>query len=70
VAQFRHPQGGATLAECQAHYNAVGPDQGIAQHVPDDDLDASRTAFVGLDAARIRRRSVLNGLINEYSRTA
>ena len=53
------------LAEYQAHYNAARPHQAIAQHVPDD-RDASRATVTDLDTERIRRRSVLNGLINEY----
>jgi putative transposase len=62
----------AVLAEYQAHcnYNAARPHQGIAQHVPDDDRDARRAAVTDLDTERIRRRSVLNGLINEYTPAA
>ena len=56
----------AVLAEYQAHYNAARPHQGIAQHVPDDGRDPPRATATDLDTQRIRRRSVLNGLINEY----
>jgi putative transposase len=56
----------AVLAEYQAHYNAARPHQGIAQHVPSDDRDAPRETVTDLDTERIRR-SVLNGLINEYT---
>ena len=57
----------AVLAEYQAPYNAARPHQGIAQHVPDDDRDPPRAAVTDLNTQRIRRRSVLNGLINEYT---
>jgi transposase InsO family protein len=60
----------AVLAEYQAHYNAARPHQGIAQHVPDADRDAPRAIVTDLDTERIRRRPVLNGLINEYTHTA
>jgi transposase InsO family protein len=60
----------AVLAEYQAHYNAARPHQGIAQHVPDDDPDAPCATVTGLDTPRIRRRPVLNGLINEYTHAA
>jgi hypothetical protein len=60
----------AVLAEYQAPYNAARPHQGIAQHVPDDDRDPPRAAVTDLNTQRIRRRSVLNGLINEYTPAA
>lgn len=46
------------------------PHQGIAQHVPDADRDTPRATVTDLDTARIRRRSVLGGLINEYTHAA
>ena len=55
----------AVLAEYQAHYNAARPHQGLAQRVPDDDRDAPRATVTDLDTGRIRRRPVVNGLINE-----
>jgi putative transposase len=60
----------AVLAEYQAHYNAARPHQGIGQHVPDDDPDDPRVTLIDLDIGRFKRRSVLNGLINEYTHVA
>ena len=60
----------AVLAEYQAHYNAARPHQGIGQHVPDDDPDDPRVTLIDLDIGRFKRRSVLNGLINEYTHAA
>jgi len=60
----------AVLAEYQAHYNMARPHQGIAQHVPEGEHDSRRSAETGLDSHRIRRKAVLNGLINEYTRAA
>ena len=40
--------------------------QGIAQHVPDSDRNLPRATVTGIDIQRIRRKPVLNGLINEY----
>ena len=60
----------AVLAEYQAHYNTARPHQGIAQRVPDDELDAARTAVTDVDSQQIRRKAVLGGLINEYAYAA
>jgi putative transposase len=60
----------AVLAEYQVHYNTARPHQGIAQRVPDGERDPRRIAATNLDAERICRKSVLNGLINEYTRAA
>jgi putative transposase len=60
----------AVLAEYQEHYNTARPHQGIAQRIPDGDPDASEGSAAGLDSRRIRRKPVLNGLINEYLRAA
>jgi putative transposase len=59
----------AVLAEYQAHYNTARPHQGIAQHVPSGEFDPC-SAENGFDSQRIRRKAVLNGLINEYTRAA
>jgi putative transposase len=59
----------AVLTEYQAHYNTARPHQGIAPHVPNGERD-SRSAENGLDSQQIRRKAVLNGLINEYTRAA
>src|ERR1022692_954857 len=60
----------AVLAEYQAHYNMARPHQGIAQRVPDDEVDAPRVTVTDLDGERILRKPVLGGLINEYTRAA
>ena len=60
----------AVLTEYQTHYNTARPHQGIAQHVPDADRDTPRATVTDLDTARIRRRPVLGGLINEYTHAA
>ena len=58
----------AVLTGYQAHYNTARPHQGIAQHVPDDERDGIRGAVTDIDTRQVRRNSVLNGLINEYTR--
>ena len=63
-----HPH--AVLTEYQTHYNTARPHQGIAQHVPDADRDTPRATVTDSDTARIHRRSVLGGLINEYTHAA
>jgi putative transposase len=60
----------AVLTEYQTHYNTARPHQSIAQHVPGVDRDTPRATVTDLGTARIHRRSVLGGLINEYARTA
>jgi transposase InsO family protein len=58
------------LAEYQAHYNTARPHQGIAQRVPDSECRAPLVTATGSGVERIRRKPVLNGLINEYMRVA
>ena len=60
----------AVLAHYQAHYNTARPHQGIAQRAPDDKPDVPRRVRTDLDTLQIRRRPVLNGLINEYTYAA
>ena len=60
----------AVLAEYKDHYNSARPHQGIAQRVPDAGRDAPRIDMTDLDIERIRRKPVLNGLINEYTHAA
>ena len=60
----------AVLTEYQAHYNTALPHQGIAQHVPDDERDVIRAAVTDIDTQHVRRKPILNGLINEYTRAA
>jgi len=60
----------AVLMEHQTHYNMARPHQGIAQHVPDADRDTPGATVTDLDTARIHRRPVLGGLINEYTHAA
>jgi hypothetical protein len=58
----------AVLTGYQAHYNTARPHQGIAQHVPDDERDGIRAAVTDIDIQQVRRKPILNGLINEYTR--
>jgi hypothetical protein len=60
----------AVLTEYQAHYTTARRHQGIAQRVPQGERDAPHATVTDLDTERIHRRSVLNGLINEYTRPA
>jgi putative transposase len=60
----------AVLTEYQHHYNTARPHQGIAQRVPADERDAPGTMVTDVDKQQIRRRSVLSGLINEYTHAA
>jgi len=60
----------AVLIEYHAHYNSARPHQGIAQRVPDAGRDAPPPAVTDLDIGRIRRKPVLNGLINEHTHAA
>jgi putative transposase len=61
---------GAVLAEYQVHYNMARPHQGIAQHVPDGEPDSPHATVTGVGTQQIRRKPVLGGLINEYTRAA
>ena len=60
----------AVLIEYQVHDNTARPHQGIAQRVPGCEREVPGATAANLDVQRIRRRPVLNGLINEYSRAA
>ena len=60
----------AVLTEYQQHYNTARPHQGIAQHIPGAERDTTRFTVTDLDSARIHRRPVLGGLINEYTHAA
>ena len=60
----------AVLIEYQVHYNSARPHQGIAQRVPGYECEVPGVTPVNLDVQRIRRKPVLSGLINEYSRAA
>jgi hypothetical protein len=57
-------------SEYQAHYNTAWPHQGIAQRVPDGEVNGGRLAVADLGRERIYRKPVLGGLINEYSLAA
>ncbi|WP_442788774.1 hypothetical protein [Dactylosporangium sp. NBC_01737] len=48
-----------------AHYNGHRPHRSLGQRPPNPPPQ-----IVDLDAARIRRRPILGGLINEYSQAA
>ena len=60
----------SVLAEYQAHYNNARPHQGIAQRIPAGGHDAHRATLTDIDTGQIRRKPVLNGLINEYAHAA
>jgi putative transposase len=60
----------AVLVEYQGHYNMTRPHQGFVQQVPSWDREGPGVTAVNLDAERIHREPVLNGLVNEYSRAA
>jgi putative transposase len=60
----------AVLTEYQAHYNTARPHQGISQHVPDHERGVPRATVTDIDTQQIRRKPVLNGLINEYMHAA
>ena len=60
----------AVLTGYQAHYNTTRPHQGIARRIPDDERETRPTTVTNVHAGQIRRKSVLNGLINEYARAA
>jgi putative transposase len=60
----------AVLTEYQMHYNTARPHQGIAQRVPDDEGAAPRATVTDIDTRQIRRKPVLDGLINEYTHVA
>ena len=58
----------AALTDYEAHCNTARPHQGIAQHILDDERDAPRATVT--DTQQIRRKPVLGGLINEYTRAS
>jgi len=60
----------AVLTDYQAHHNMARPHQGIAQRVPADESDAHPATVTDVDTRQIRRKSILNGLLNQYVRAA
>jgi putative transposase len=58
----------AVLGEYLAHYNEHRPHQGRGQRPPDRDTLPAPVTDLG--TARVRRRKVLHGLINEYEQAA
>jgi hypothetical protein len=60
----------AVLTDYQAHYNTARPHQGIAQRVPDSERAAPRATVTDVGTQQIRRKPVLDGLINEYAHAA
>jgi putative transposase len=59
----------AVLAGYQVHYTAR-PQQGIAQRVPDSERNARGATMTDACTQQVRRKPVVNGLINEYTRAA
>jgi transposase InsO family protein len=55
----------AVLSEYTSHYNGHRPHRSLGQRPPN-----LPTRVVDLNAARVQRRSILGGLINEYSQVA
>jgi len=60
----------AVLAEYQEHYNTARPHQAIGQRAPCSQDQTPRPTATSLGIERIRRKPILNGLINEYTRAA
>jgi hypothetical protein len=52
----------AVLAEYTSHFNGRRPHRSLGQQPP-----KRRSEVVDLTAARVRRRPILGGLINEHS---
>jgi len=63
VAGERHLA--AALASYTAHYNEHRPHRSLGQRPP-----APCSDVTGLTATKVKRRSILDGLINEYSQVA
>ncbi|MEU5943283.1 integrase core domain-containing protein [Micromonospora sp. NPDC047548] len=59
----------AALEEYVAHYNEHRPHQARHQQPPNT-TDTPPPSVAGLTSARVLRRKILNGLINEYSQVA
>jgi transposase InsO family protein len=59
----------AVLAEYQEHYNTARPHQGLDQRIPDPDRGPGISP-ADLSTRQIRRKPILNALINEYERAA
>jgi len=58
----------AVLGEFVVHYNEHRPHQGRDQRPPN--ATGTGPAVADLASARFRRRTILNGLISEYSQAA
>jgi putative transposase len=55
----------AVLASYTAHYNEHRPHRSLGQRSP-----VPRSKVTDLTAAKVKRRSILDGLINEYAQAA
>ena len=61
----------AVLAEYQLHYNTAPAAPGHRPaRAPDDERVAPRAAVTDVGTQQIRRKPILNGLINEYTHAA
>jgi hypothetical protein len=60
----------AAALSCPAFSGQHCAREGIAQRVPDDELDAPRAIVTDVERRQIRRKPVLGGLINEYTHAA
>jgi putative transposase len=56
------------LADYLAHYNEHRPHQGRGQRPPDQ--ETLPPPVTDLDMVRVRRRKILDGLVNEYTQAA
>jgi putative transposase len=63
IAGERHVA--AVLSECTSRYNGHRPHCSLGQRPPNP-----APHVVDLDAARVHRRPIVSGLINEYSQAA
>jgi hypothetical protein len=63
-----HPR--AIPARYQVHHNTARPHQGTAQRIPDSGSDTHPATETNTDTRQIRRKPVLNSLINQYAPAA
>jgi putative transposase len=67
---YNEPHAVTTLTEYIRHYNGHRPHQSRQQLPPDSDQPPTSAAVTDLQTHRVRRQSVLGGVINEYQHAA